>query len=140
MKTYILSSIFLMLTLFSTANLKAQQIDIDKNNYVVLITKMGHFKPVFMTAEILKTEDGDNFGDFQIVLYGKEVIDIANSKIMDGIIAQSEKFGVQIAVCEMALKKFNVDMSKINKKIKIVPNAFLYNFQLQNEGFKSLSL
>ena len=140
MKTYILNSTFLILTLCITINLKAQQVNNNKKNYVVLTTNIGHFKPVFITAESLKKDDGHNFGDFQIALYGKDVVQITDTKIMNKIIAQAEHIGVQIAVCEMALKKFNVDISKVNQKIKIVPNAFLYNFQLQNKGYKSISL
>lgn len=73
MKTYILSALFLMLTLFSTANLKAQQHLNDKNNYVVLTKKIPQLQPIILTAESLKAEEGDDFGDFQVIICGKEI-------------------------------------------------------------------
>lgn len=139
MKKYIFSAFLVMLTIFSASNIVAQD-KTSKNNYVVLSTKVGHLMPVIITAESLKADDGQMFGDFQVIIYGKDVGDITDTETMKPIIARAEKVGVQIAVCEMALKKFNVDKSKVPQGIEIVPNAFMHNFQLQNKGYKSISL
>lgn len=140
MKTYIFSSIFLMLTLFSTTNLKAQQMNKDKNNYVVLTKKVAQLQPIILTAEALKAEEGDAFGDFQVIICGKEIGDITDAEKINKFITKAEKAGVQLVACGFSLNKFKVDKTKISEEIKTVENGILYNFQLQKKGYKSLSL
>jgi len=140
MKTYILSSIVLMLTLFSSANLKAQQMNTNKNNYVVLTKKVPQLQPIILTAQALKAEDGQNFGDFQVIICGKEIGDITDTKKIGKFIEKAEKAGVELVACGFSLHKFKVDEVKVPKEMKIVKNGILYNFQLQKRGYKSISL
>ncbi|SDE12801.1 hypothetical protein SAMN05421636_103333 [Pricia antarctica] len=140
MKTYIFSSIFLMLTLFSTANLQAQQMDNDKNNYVVLTKKVPQLQPIILTAEALKTEEGDAYGDFQVIICGQGIGDITNAEKMGDFIKRAEKAGVQLVACGFSLDKFKVNKTRVPKEMKIVENGILYNFQLQKKGYRSLSL
>ncbi|MGX1023540.1 DsrE family protein [Psychroflexus sp. MBR-150] len=140
MKTYIFSSIFLMLTLFGTLNTQAQQMNNDKNNYVVLTKKVPQLQPILLTAESLKAEDGDAFGDFQVIICGKEIGDITDTEKISDFIVKAEKAGVKIIACGFSLNKFKVDKTKVPKEIEVVENGILYNFQLQKKGYKSISL
>tara|TARA_R100001369_G_C3299055_1_gene165359 strand:+ start:731 stop:1153 length:423 start_codon:yes stop_codon:yes gene_type:complete len=140
MKTYLFSSIFLMLTLFSTTQSQAQQIDNDKNNYVVMIKKVPQLQPIILTAEALKTEEGKAYGDFQVIICGKLIGDITDREKMGGFIEKAENAGVQINACGFSLNKFNVDKTQIPEGIETVENGILYNFQLQKKGYKSISL
>ncbi|MGY8914262.1 MAG: sulfur reduction protein DsrE [Flavobacteriales bacterium] len=140
MKTYIFSSIVLILTLFSTANLKAQEINNSKNNYVVLTKKVPQLQPIILTAEALKVEDGEEFGDFQVIICGKEIGDITEDDKIGKFIEKAEKAGVHIVACGFSLDKFKVNKNSIPKEIKVVENGILYNFQLQKKGYKSISL
>lgn len=140
MKTYVISSIFLMLTLFCTTNLKAQQMNNGKNNYVVLTKKVPQLQPIILTAEALKAEDGQNFGDFQVIICGKEIGDITDAEKISGFIEKAEKAGVKLVACGFSLNKFKVDKTKVPKEMKVVENGILYNFQLQKKGYKSISL
>ena len=138
MKTYIFSSIFLMLALFSTANLHAQQINNNKNNYVVLTKNVAQLQPIILTAEALKAEEGNVFGDFQVVMCGKGIGDITDPQKMGKFIERAEKAGVQLVACGFSLSKFKVDKTKIPKEMKVVENGILYNFQLQKKGYKRI--
>lgn len=140
MKTYIFSSIIIILTLFSTANLQAQEVDNSNNNYVVLTKKVPQLQPIILTAEALKNEDGEGFGDFQVIICGKEIGDITDTEKIGEFIEKAEKAGVHIIACGFSLNKFKVDKTKIPKEIKVVENGILYNFQLQKKGYKSISL
>jgi intracellular sulfur oxidation DsrE/DsrF family protein len=140
MKTYIFSSVFLMLTLFSTANLQAQQMNNDKNNYVVLTKKVPQLQPIILTAEALKAEDGEDFGDFQVIICGKSIGEITNPEKINRFIQKAEKAGVKLVACGFSLNKFKVDKTKVPKEMKVVKNGILYNFQLQKKGYKSISL
>lgn len=140
MKTYIFSSLFLMLTLFGNAKLQAQQVDKSKNNYVVLTTKVPQLQPIILTAEALKAEEGEAFGDFQVIICGKDIGQITDPEIINTFIEKAEKAGVQIIACGFSLNKFKVDKTKVPTSMNIVENGILYNFQLQKKGYKSLSL
>ena len=140
MKKYFMSSIFIMITLFSTATLRAQQMNTGKNNYVVLTKKVPQLQPIILTAEALKAEEGDAFGDFQVIICGKEIGDITDTEKISGFIEKAEKVGVQLVACGFSLHKFKVDEKKVPHEMKVVKNGILYNFQLQKKGYKSLSL
>lgn len=140
MKTYIFSSILIMLSLFGIHNTQAQHSNNDKNNYVVLTKKVPQLQPIILTAEALKAEEGDAFGDFQVIICGKEIGDITDPEKIEGFIQKSKKAGVQIIACGFSLNKFKVDKTKVPEEIKVVENGILYNFQLQKKGYKSISL
>ena len=99
MKKYTFIALFALLALFSTNDTQAQQIDNDKNNYVVLTKKIPQLQPIILTAEALKAEDGTNFGDFKIIICGKNIGDITNPKKMKDIIEKAENTGVQLIAC-----------------------------------------
>lgn|SRR5690554_4022037 len=140
MKTHIFSSLFLMLVLFNNANLQAQDVDSSKNNYVVLTTKVPQLQPIILTAEALKAEEGDTFGDFKVIICGKDIGQITDPEKINEFILKAKKAGVQIIACGFSLNKFNVDKTKVPASMDIVENGILYNFQLQKKGYKSLSL
>lgn len=140
MKTYIFSSLFLMLTMFGNSKLQAQQVDSSKNNYVVLTTKVQQLQPIILTAEALEAEEGESFGDFQVIICGKDIGQITEPEIINAFIQKAEKAGVQIIACGFSLNKFKVDKTKVPANVNIVENGILYNFQLQKKGYKSLSL
>lgn len=140
MKTYIFSSVFFILTLFSMTYMTAQEVTVDKNNYVVLTKKVAQLEPIILTAEALKAEEGDAFGDFKVIICGKEIGDITDPEKINTFIEKAEKAGVQLVACGFSLNKFKVDKTKVPSKMTTVENGILYNFQLQKKGYKSLSL
>ncbi|WP_432411303.1 sulfur reduction protein DsrE [Rasiella sp. SM2506] len=141
MKTYIYSSILIVVALFATSNLQAQQHNNhDKNKYVVLTKKIPQLQPILLTAEALKKEDGKNFGDFQVIICGKEIGDITDTEKIGAFIKKAEQLGVQLVACGFSLEKFQIDKTRIPTEMKVVENGILYNFQLQKKGYKSLSL
>ena len=120
------------MTLFTSCSSLAQNtIDTNKNNYVILTKKVPQLEPIILTAEALKEEDGSNFGQFEVIICGKEIGDITDSSKMNDFIERAENAGVN---------KFKVDKTKVPKEMKTVENGILYNFQLQKIGYKSLSL
>ena len=140
MKTYIFSSMLFIITLFSTANTQAQQMDDSKNNYVVLTTKIPQLQPILLTAEALKAEEGESFGDFQVIICGKDIGEITDAEKIEKFLDKADLAGVQLIACGFSLNKFKVDISKVPNEMKTVENGILYNFQLQKKGYKSLSL
>lgn len=114
--------------------------DNDTNNYVVLTKKVPQLQPIILTAEALKAEEGDAFGDFQVIICGKEIGDITDVEKMGDFVEKAKKAGVKIIACGFSINKFKVDKTQVPKEIEIVENGILYNFQLQKKGYKSISL
>lgn len=140
MKTVLLSIFTTIITLFAL-NLNAQNTtDIKKNDYVVLTSKIPQLKPILLTAESLALEDGEDYGDFQIIICGKTVEDLKDKSKMNDLLHKAEAQNVKIMVCGFSLKKFNVEESELPKELEVVPNGILYNFQLQKKGYKSITL
>lgn len=139
MKTVILSSLALIFTIF-TNPIQAQENAHQVNNYVVLTKKVEQLKPIILTAQSLKEEDGEHFGDYQVIVCGKDITQLADKEKMKGFVEQAEKAGVKLIACGFSMKKFGVEAKDIPSEFKIVENGILYNFQLQKKGYYSLGL
>lgn len=118
----------------------AQQSPGQKNNYVVLTTKIDQLRPIAMSSAALAEEDGIHFGEFKVVLYGAEVTQLTDQKVMEPLIRLARQSKMKLAVCEMALQKMKVDPRDIPEAFEVVDNAFLHAVQLQKKGYYSLSL
>ncbi|MEO2064200.1 MAG: sulfur reduction protein DsrE [Christiangramia sp.] len=128
------------LILFSGIQANAQNAEIQEHNYVVLTKKVPQLKPILLTAEDLREEDGDHFGQFEVIVCGKTVEELTDAETMTPFLQQAKELGVIINACGFSLKKFEVDASKLPEGIKVVKNGILYDFQLQKKGFMSLGL
>lgn len=109
-------------------------------NYVVLTKKVAQLKPILLAAKALAAEDGANFGDFEVIVCGKEIGDLTDTEKMQPHLAEAKKLGANIIACGFSLKKFTVDTSKLPKNMEVVDNGILHNFELQKKGYYSLSL
>lgn len=140
MKTILLSIFTTIITLFTVSMNAQESMDIKKNDYVVLTSKVPQLKPILLTAESLALEDAEHYGDFQIIICGKTVEDLKDKSIMHDFLHKAEAQNVKIVVCGFSLKKFHVEESELPKELEVVPNGILYNFQLQKKGYKSITL
>ncbi|MGY5851680.1 DsrE family protein [Salegentibacter sp. F14] len=141
MKTILLSSFAMFLALFSTQVTAQEQPDHDHNkDYVVLTKKVDQLKPILLTAEALSEEDGDHFGEFQVIVCGKDISQLTNTSKMTPFVEQAQKLGVELVACGFSLNKFQVDRKEIPKEMTVVENGILHNLQLQKKGFYSLGL
>lgn len=142
MKTIILASFALLYSLF-TSPVQAQtghEEHAGHINYVVLTRKIPQLKPILLAAEELAVQDGEKFGDFQVVVCGKSVQELTNEETMSGFIEKAKKAGVTINACGFSLKKFGVDRSKLPESLRVVENGILHNFELQKKGYLSIEL
>ncbi|MFO7719990.1 MAG: sulfur reduction protein DsrE [Gillisia sp.] len=140
MKNLFLSTIVLVLAL-SMFPAKAQNtMHHDKNNYVVLTSKIPQLQPIILTAEALAKEDGEKFGDFQVIICGKTVTDLTDKVTIEKFMDKAKEAHVNIVICGFSLKQFGVDQKEIPQELDVVDNGILYNFQLQKKGYLSIEL
>lgn len=116
------------------------QTNTDSQNYVVLTKKIPQLKPILLTAEDLQKEDGNNFGDFQVIICGKTVTELTDKEQLDTFLQKARELNVTINACGFSLKKFGVDETKLPNQIKVVKNGILYDFQLQKKAYRSIEL
>ncbi|NEW79717.1 MAG: sulfur reduction protein DsrE [Gelidibacter sp.] len=135
------SSTIVLILVFSIFSAKAQnKMHHEKNNYVVLTKAIPQLQPIILTAEALTEEDGEKFGDFQVIICGKTVTDLTDKEMMRKFIDKAEKANVKIVICGFSLKQFGVDQKNIPQELEVVDNGILHNFQLQKKGYLSIEL
>lgn len=138
MKSLIINSIIILSVLFSIQTQAQNKKGVD--NYVVLTKKVQQLKPIILSATSLKNENEKQFGEFVVIICGKEIGEITDPEKINEFIEMAKEANVQIVACGFSLSKFKVDPSTVPEEIKIVENGILYNFQLQKKGFLNLSL
>lgn len=139
--------IFIIIAFFSligSQNLKAQSFKHQKHqhqeNYVVLTRKVPQLKPIIHAAKELAKEDAQNFGEFHVVICGKTIKETKDHELMNSYIEMAQKNKVKIFACGFSMKKFGVKASELPKGMEIVENGILYNFKLQKQGYRSITL
>src|SRR5690606_12972135 len=138
MKKYFISSIVLLLSLIATP-VNAQQ-QAEQQNYVILTKKLPQLQPIFLTAETLAQEDGENFGKFEVIICGQTVKELTDRDMMQDYLEKAEKAKVVLVICRFTLNKFGVVRKDSSPQLRTVENGILYNLQLQKKGYTSLSL
>jgi len=111
-KQIIIIALFLLgITLFNDVkaqNLTTSQVEnaIKKDGkYALLVQNSKHFMVSVMTGEEYKTK---NTGiQFEIVLIGEVVKDLAEKEDLKPFIEKAQKTGVKIVVCEFAMEKLD---------------------------------
>ncbi|MEO8933111.1 MAG: sulfur reduction protein DsrE [Xanthomarina sp.] len=138
MKSNIIKICIVMLSIFTISNVHAQKRN--SQNYVVMTKNVQQIKPILIAAEALKLEDGKHFGDFQIIVCGKNVGDVADASKMDEFTEKAKTLGVTINACGFSLNRFKVERSSVPESLSIVENGILQYLQFQKKGYNNLSL
>ena len=135
---YFLNSIVLLLAMIT--NPVSAQVQEGQQNYVVLTKKIPQLQPIFLTAETLAQEDGNNFGKFEVIICGQTVKELTDKEMMQDYINKAKEHNVELIACGFSLNKFGVDRKDISPELRVVENGILYNLQLQKKGYTSISL
>ncbi|MBP6662426.1 MAG: DsrE family protein [Paludibacter sp.] len=106
--------------------------------YAILVQNSMHFMVSVMTGEEYKAKSPKI--EFEIVLIGEVVKDLAENPELKPFIEKAQKAGVKIVVCEFAMEKLGVKKSQYQPSIRTTPNGFTYLFGLQELGFKTITL
>lgn len=140
MKKYIIFTTTVLVLLCGTFQLQAQDINLKKNNYLVLSKNIQQLKPVLLTANELAKEDGKKYGDFYMIICGKTVNDIADNPNFTELLEKAKAQNVKVFVCGISLSKFNVNTDTLPSNLEVTPNGILYGFQLTKQGFITLTI
>jgi intracellular sulfur oxidation DsrE/DsrF family protein len=140
MKNSIILIATLILSILGISTLHAQDIPPELNNYLVLSKNIKQLKPVLLTAQELAIEDGEQFGEFQLIICGKTVTDIPNNSEFTELLAQAKLQNVKVVACGLSLKKFKVNQDQLPSQMSVVKNGILHSFQLKKKGYFTLTI
>lgn len=140
--TIMLSVLFLSLTGTSyaqrTKNEKEFVYNGTSKKFGVMITDAMHFKVALETVEYMDVKK--NGYTFEIVLVGMVAKEIVEDPTLKPFIDKAEKIGAKLVVCEYALDLFKVDKTKLDKRVTLTPNAWIYMFELKDKGYNTLDI
>jgi len=110
------------------------------NNYFVLNRNVQQLKAIGKAAGDLAAADADTYGEFNVVICGKAVKDLATAETMAPFMEILNANNVNVIACGFSLKKFEVDAALLPEGVSVVPNGILYGFELQKDGYYSITL
>jgi len=140
MRNSILIFTTLLSFLLGTQHLQAQEFNPTKNNYLILSKNIQQLKPVLLTATSLAREDGQDYGDFYVIICGKTVKDISDNSEFYALLEEAKLLNIKVFACGISLKKFNITPKQLPDNIAVIENGILYGFQLIKKGFLSLTI
>ncbi|MDO6808869.1 hypothetical protein Q4603_09615 [Zobellia galactanivorans] len=144
-KQFLIIALFaLSLTTSVSVNAQVQSVQEIENStkndgkYALLVQNSNHFMASVMTGEEYKNKS--KAIQFEIVLIGKVVKDLATNKELAPLVEKAQKLGIRIVVCEFAMNKLGVKKSDYPSYVETTSNGFTYFFGLQENGFKTIGL
>jgi intracellular sulfur oxidation DsrE/DsrF family protein len=141
--TVILLSV--MAALF-TAQLGAQELTVAEiensikadGKYAMLVRNAEHLQASVKTAAGL-IKDNPRL-NFQIVVCGPLVKDLAGDAATRELMDRAKKEGVVVLACGISMKKFNIAAADLPRTVQVTENGLLYIFGLQEKGYKTITL
>ena len=79
-------------------------------------------------------------GEFQVIFCGKTLQNIPQNQEFIALLKTAKKQGVKIFACGISLTKFNLSKKDVPPGLPITENGILHAFQLQKQGFLTLSI
>lgn len=105
------------------------------NNYIITTGVPGYVPVMIMTSAELMAEEGENFGKFEVVVYGEAVKQFADKEAGQKLVDMAKASGATIVLCDFALTHFGISRESLPEGLEFVKNAFTYNLKKQKEGF-----
>lgn len=110
------------------------------NNYIMTTGVSNYIPVMIMTAAEMKKEEGKQFGEFEVVIYGAAVKLFTDKAEGEKVIAMAKEAGVKLILCDLALKHLGISQKELPDGLTYVHNAFKYVLNKKTEGFTVLSV
>lgn len=136
----VFSTILLSLFFVMGSAQSFSKINTKKFNYVVIAKNTRQIQGTLLAAKELKKEDDASFGNFEVIVCGKDIGELTNPDKINEIYKRANQQGVELIACGFSLNKFKVDRKKLPKGMRIVENGILHNLQLQTKNYINLEL
>lgn len=114
----------------------AMQTDNPNPNYALLVRNYNHLKAAIKTVDML-TKEGRTVEHFEVVLCGKKITQINKNR---DLIKKAQKTGITVTACGMSMNKFSMTKSDLPDSVRVVKNGLIRIYDLQEQGYKTITL
>lgn len=104
--------------------------------FALKVSDAHHFRLALDTAETLRVKE--NHYKFEIIVVSKLAKELIDEPSLKPDIDRASALGVEIVVCEIAIKNNGGNKEKLDKRIRTVPSAAIHLFELKDKGFNTL--
>ena len=106
-------------------------------DYAILVRKMNHLNAALKTVRMMEEEEENTIHRFEVVICGKGVTQLNNDADLVGKATQA---GITLSACGMSLNKFSISKDELPEGIRVVGNGLIRIFELQEQGYKTITL
>lgn len=110
----------------------------ENGKYALLVDQTNYFMGAVSTGLQFKKQNKKL--EYEVVLIGPVVRELATSQDLISLTEKAASQQIRIVVCEMAMKKHNLNVNDFHESILFTPNGFQYLWGLQDNGFKTIEL
>lgn len=103
----------------------------------MLIRNMNHLNAAIKTVQMLEEDGQKSVANFEVVICGKEV---KNLRKHSDLICSAKEHNIRLSACGMSMEKFSVKNSALPAGVDIVPNGLIRIFELQENGYQTVTL
>lgn len=114
----------------------AIQADNPNHNYALLVRNFNHLKAAIKTVAML-TEEGRTVTHFEVVLCGKKITQINENR---DLVKKAQRTGITVTACGMSMNKFSMKKADLPDGVRVVKNGLIHIFDLQEQGYKTITL
>lgn len=105
--------------------------------YAMLIRNTNHLKAAVETVTMLRQRNSTSVEQFEVVICGKAVARLQQHR---ELICRARAHDIRVSACGMSLHKFSVSPSALPAGVGVVPNGLIRMFELQEQGYRTISL
>ena len=135
----LLFTLFLIGGFIAPQQVSAQEQE-DIHNYFVLTRKLEQLRAISFAAGDISEMDGMSYGEFKVIICGQAVREFSKNDELEEILLKAEENGIQLIACGFSLKKFGISPESIPENMQVVENGLVLGFNLQKEGYHSITL
>lgn len=121
----------------STNTTAAIHSDKQSNNYALLVRNFNHLNAAVKTVDMMTEDDPNAVNNFEVVICGKKIRNINDHQ---SLIDEAQNKKITITACGMSMNKFSMDKKELPEGIDVVPNGLIRIFELQDKGYKTITL
>jgi intracellular sulfur oxidation DsrE/DsrF family protein len=96
--------------------------------------KIPQLQPIFLTAETLAQEDGNNFGKFEVIICGQTVKELTDKEMMQEYINKAKEQNVELVACGFSLNKFGVERKDISPNFGLLKTGSYTTFSYKRKA------
>lgn len=115
----------------------AMQPDKQSNNYALLVRNFNHLKAAVKTVDMMTEDEPNAVNNFEVVICGNKITTISEHQ---ALIEEALNKEITLTACGMSMNKFSMGNEELPEGVEVVPNGLIRIFELQDKGYKIITM